>query len=134
MTQNKHLSYEERFQRRRDFVVSYQLQLDPRLDGRQSLRQGQRTDFCYAEDYTESSDLNIYMIYPEFLDQDGSVIRGTAEKIPDFGFAYMWILDEKLRSFHRERLNIGTAGFMVVGSFRIARLVVTNIDGMNDRT
>jgi hypothetical protein len=130
MASQKHTPYAKRSGRKWDFVVSYQLLLDPRLAGMESLRQGQKTDFCYEEDYTGNHGMTVYRIRPEFIGTDGQVILDMSAKIPESGLATMWILNSELRGLHRERLKVGSTGFMVVGPYRIARVVVKNLSGL----
>jgi hypothetical protein len=130
MASTRHIPYEQKSGRKCDFVVSYDLQLDPRLAGVEALRQGQRTDFCYEADYTGNMGMSVFMIWPEFLGPSGAVIEDTGVKIPESGFANMWIMTPELRATHKQRLKIGTVGYMVVGPYRIARVVVQDLSGL----
>jgi hypothetical protein len=71
----QHISYEERWKYQCDFVVTYRF-FTPEEGGRKSgpPGQGYKSDFMCAED--ESTD-RLYMIHPEFLDENNNVIVDT---------------------------------------------------------
>ena len=94
--------------------------------------QHMRSDFRYPETF---NDEGIWMIWPEFIDNDGNVILNF-ETLPESGRATMWILvrEEKYLKMHRERLKVGLVGELVVGSRVLARAKVTKILGLKNET
>ncbi len=103
--------------------------LTPDEGGRQSPAfNGIRWDFAYAED--EPAD-EIYMIWPEFLDEDG-VSFSTDRPLPvDRSLqARMRIVVPEMRVFHRRRIRPGTRFFCHEGSRRVAEGVVTRLTGL----
>lgn len=89
-----------------------------------------RWDFGYAEDNPLEPEHNlsatIYMIYPNFLDEDGTPIpkgiplRGTYK-------ARMHIVVKEMKEFHRSRLSVGVKFNCHEGSRIVARGVVTKL-------
>ncbi|EKR64109.1 hypothetical protein LEP1GSC036_0001 [Leptospira weilii str. 2006001853] len=70
------------------------------------------------------------MIWPEFLDSSGKVIRDRNNSVEISGQAYMWILVPEMRKFHRERIQIGTKGFAMEGNRKTAEYEVIEIIGL----
>lgn len=120
---SKHVPYEEEFNRKHDFVVEYEF-IDDQEDYTTSLCQGMRSDFCYEEDYGVKS---IYMIWPEFEDEEGHIILDTKTPIKKNGRARMWIMEEEKKDAHKERLKVGQIGFLVGGSHKIASVKVVEV-------
>jgi len=72
----------------------------------------------------------IWMIWPEFLDDQGQ--PWPEGPVPSEGVAHMFILNPANRvSVHRRRIQVGTKGFMVEGAKRVAECDVTRILGLH---
>jgi hypothetical protein len=104
---------------RADFKVTYRF-YDEKEGGRLRLPiQGYRSDFWY--DNPEHSGTNkVFMIWPEFEDENGDVIIDTNKQISKIGKAKMWIVNPKMRNYHKEKIEIGLKGFFMEGSRRVA--------------
>lgn len=127
-TRHIHVPYQERMGGLPDFEVSYKLTIDPELEGIKP-GQGMRSDFLYDGD-DPSSD-GIHIIWPEFLDNNGEVIRNKNINPAEEGRALMWILSPESREkIHRDRIKVGTKGYWVVGSKKLAKVTVTKILGL----
>lgn len=93
-----------------------------------------RWDFCYAEDNpledTRNLTADLFMIYPNFLDESGSSIQ---EGVPLSGTykARMHILIEDMKEYHRKRLSVGTQFNCHEGPTINARGVVTKLLGIS---
>lgn len=124
-TAHVHVPYSEVRNEEPDFEVRYLLDPEPAL-AVANPGQGMRSDFLYAGD--DPAVEGIHMIWPEFLDEEGNVICDKNIEPAKTGNAYMWIgPDEKVRSYHRARLKVGTHGYWVVGSKRLAKVEVTRL-------
>ncbi len=124
---NPHTPYQERSHRFPDFIVEYEIDLCDELEGSKP-GQGMRVDFLYDGDDPQVE--GIHMIWPEFLDDSGQVIRDTTPGIIALrGRANMWILDQNRRHYHADRIEIGTKGIWWRGG-RIAYVTVVNKDGL----
>ena len=87
--------------------------------------QDYRCDWAYEGDDIKKT--GIYMIYPEFVDNDGNVLEKNVQ-VPAEGFARMWILNKELRKMiHKTRIKIGTKGFFMEGNEHVAEAKVTRI-------
>ena len=47
------------------------------------------------------------MIWPEFEDEQQKIILDNTMSVPQSGTAKMWIINEKMRTFHCERVKVG---------------------------
>lgn len=125
-------SYAERTGHPPDFEVRY-LFLTLEQDGRRTGPpfQHYRCDWSYEGDDISKG---IYMIWPEFLAEDGSVLPdGVA--VPTSGIATMWILSHDLRlDVHRARIREGVKGCFMEGARRVAEAVVTRVLGLHTNT
>jgi hypothetical protein len=109
-----------------DFEVRYRL-LTPAEGGRRSPpRQHMRFDFLYEGDDRKRN--GAFMIWPEFLDDDGHP-RPEGE-VPPEGLAHMYILAPEMRATHQSRISLGTRGFMIEGPTKVAECQVTRILGL----
>lgn len=107
-----------------DFEVSYEFFPDVNI-----VFQGVRCDFLYEEDDPKKD--GVHMIWPEFLDNEGNVILDKSIPINRLGKATMWIgMHESRVKYHRSRLKIGTKGYWVAGSRKLAKVTVTKILGL----
>ena len=120
-----HSPYEEDQNRQPDFIVEYEIDLCEELKDAKP-HQGMRTDFLYHGDDPQVD--GIYMIWPELLDVNGGVIEDTSpNSVPNKGTANMWILSDEMREYHLKRLKVGTKGFWVRGSFKVANVTVIRL-------
>jgi hypothetical protein len=123
-----HVPYKDRTGSKADFEVEYVLDIDPEL-GSIILSQGMRCDFLYDGDNPKVD--GVHMIWPELLDENGSVILDKSISLDNSGKATMWIgLPETRAHTHRKRIKVGAKGSWVVGSKRIAKVTVTKIIGL----
>jgi len=123
-----HEPYDKRLGRQFDFKVKYRL-YKPEEGGRKTvLYQGIRYDFAYSDFGT--NDFNVYMIWPEFENENGQVITKDFEIIKETGTARMWIINDDIRTFHKDRIEIGTKGFMMEGNRKMGECEVTDIVGL----
>ena len=119
-------SYAEHFERLPDFRVRYRWLGQVGQRRPQKLFQYIRSDFCYAE-FAESQQFdNYFMIHPEFESETGKPLAED-DDVPSTGTAGMWIIVEKMRDFHRERIKVGVKGLMMGGSDRLAEVEVIEI-------
>ncbi|WP_129692005.1 hypothetical protein [Gottfriedia acidiceleris] len=118
--------YEERRGCPQDFNVQYRF-FSHEEGGRQSLpAQGYRCDFAYQED--DIKETGIYMIHPEFEDNDGNVILDDKISINRTGTARMWIVSPKIREeIHKHKIELGTKGYFMEGSRRVGVVEVIKI-------
>jgi len=122
--------YEERLNRTHDFEVRYRF-FTPDEGGRESgpPYQGYRSDWSYEGDEIEKT--GIYMIWPEFEDDNGIVIKGK-EKVRESGVARMWIVNPELvNEVHKKRIKVGVKGFFMEGSRKVAEAEVIRVVGLN---
>jgi hypothetical protein len=111
-----------------DFEVRYRF-LTPAEGGRRSPpRQHLRWDFLYEGDDPQRD--GIFMIWPEFIDDEGNP-RPEGE-VPSEGLAHMFILNPEMRPEHQRRISIGTRGFMVEGTKKVAECEVTRVLGLGE--
>ena len=91
--------------------------------------QGYRSDLHYeGEDMVKDG---IYMIWPEFLKADGSVILEEEVLIPKEGHAFMWILlFDKMRGYHKARATVGRRCWFMEGSRKVAEAQITEVLGI----
>jgi hypothetical protein len=116
--------------RRPDFDVKYRF-FSEKEGGRKSgpPRQGWRCPWAYEKDLAEKP-LQVFDIFPEFEDNKGGVLP-ELRLVPIEGIARMYILDPKLRIYHKQRIQLGTKGyFMEIG--KAAEAVVIRIVGLSD--
>ncbi|MEO3867182.1 hypothetical protein [Rheinheimera fenheensis] len=124
-----HYSYEDEQNRQPDFVVEYEIDLCDEMKNAKP-HQGMRTDFSYDGDDPQLD--GVFMIWPELLDENGQVIKDkTPGSAPHKGRANMWILSEEMREFHRKRIKVGTKGYWVRGSFKVANVTVIELGALS---
>jgi hypothetical protein len=125
----KHRPYEELRNRSCDFIVNYKF-YNEKEGGRKigTPIQGYRSDFMYAEDVVANrKELKMWMIHPEFLDQNGIVLLDKTIHVAESGKANMWIVNEALIEMHRKRIKIGQKGFFMEGPNKVAECEVIEI-------
>ncbi|MCC8411059.1 hypothetical protein LJ707_19115 [Mucilaginibacter sp. UR6-1] len=116
-----HTPYQERLSRLPNIRVKYRFKSEAE-GGRKSLPyQGIRFDFSYDESN------NLYIIYPEFEDENGYIILKDNIPVPCVGTALMWIINPESIPFHQEKIQIGTKGFFREGDNIIAECEVIEV-------
>ncbi|NIZ15723.1 hypothetical protein [Phaeobacter sp. HF9A] len=89
-----------------------------------------RWDFGYVEDNPPEPERNlgaeIYMIWPNFLDADGTPIEKGIPLIGTYK-ARMHILEKEMMDFHRKRISVGLKFNCHEGARIVARGVVTKL-------
>ena len=121
--------YEKIRNRKPDFLVEYQI-IPPEEGGPTRIPfQGCRTDLHYeGEDLQKDG---VYIIHPEFLNEDGSVILDDNVEIPLTGRAYMWIaFFEKMWNYHRQRATPGRRCWFMYGKMKVAHATVIEQIGL----
>lgn len=122
-----HVPYAEASGRMPDFEVEYEI--IGSSEENTNFTQGARCDFLYEGD--DPAVDGIHMIWPEFLDDQGNVILDKKIRPRLKGKATMWILDDNSRrNIHQKRLTVGTSGYWVAGTSKIAKVNVTKIIGL----
>ena len=125
-----HTPYQKRLKRSPDFIVEYVIAPEKELGGGKPT-QGMRLDFLYSGD--DPAVDGIHMIWPEILNEKGEVLLDTTPGIVSIkGKANMWVVDETFRSNHSMRLKVGTKGYWVRGSLRVARVTVLEIGSLKE--
>jgi hypothetical protein len=125
-----HTPYEERFKHKADFRVKYRF-YKPEECGRKILPyQGIRSDFWY--EHKDSEVNKIYMIWPEFEDENGNLILENDSPVRESGTARMWILVPEHRKYHKEHLKVGATGYFKEGIKSTAICEVIEIIGLNE--
>jgi hypothetical protein len=90
-----------------------------------------RCDWSYDGDDVSKG---IFMIWPEFLADDGSPLQEDAI-VPGSGFATMWIVSDDMRGqVHRAKIQEGVKGYFMEGARKIAETVVTRILGLHSNS
>lgn len=118
-----HIPYQQIRNRECDFIVQYRFLSSE--GGRKigNPMQGYRSDFLYSGD----KHTKIWMIWPEFLDINNNIILDKSTRVPTFGKAKMWIINEINQELHRERIKIGLKGYFVEGPHKVAECEVIQI-------
>jgi len=124
-----HESYEKKLGHPYDFKVRYRL-YKPEEGGRKTgvLYQGIRYDFAY-EDFGKS-DFNLYMIWPEFENEGGEIITADYELVRESGTARMWVAMDNMRTFHKNKMKLGTRGYFMEGNRKMGECEITEIKGL----
>ena len=89
--------------------------------------QGYRSDFMYDGDNPKTD--CIYMIHPEFMDDNKNVIIDLTVHSWN-GIANMWILNPNHIQYHKDRIKIGIKGFFMEGPTKTAECEVIEIVGL----
>ena len=124
-----HIAYEKVRNRECDFIVEYRF-FSPEEGGRKTGNpiQGYRSDFMYSDDENLKK---LWMIWPEFLDNDDNIILDKSLRVPTSGKAKMWILNEALIELHKGRIKIGLKAFFMEGRHKTAECEVIQIVNPN---
>ncbi len=123
-----HKPYDKQIGHSHDFEVEYRI-LTESEGGRKTLPyQGIRWDFWY--EYNGKHKGQLFMIWPEFLDENGQVITQKNCPVPSSGKARMWIVNDALRKYHQDKIRIGMKGNGHEGGTVVAKYVVSKIVGL----
>ena len=87
--------------------------------------QGYRSDFWY--EHPEHGESQIFMIWPEFENENGELLLNDAVSVPVSGTARMWILIPERRIYHQDKIKLGLRGYFMEGSRRVAECEVIEI-------
>ncbi len=90
--------------------------------------QGYRSNWLYEGDDPIAD--GIYMIHPEFLDEDGKSFQKN-RKVPAKGLARMVVVNPAKRPYHQKKIKVGTRGFFVEGNRKVAMATVTKVLGLH---
>lgn len=124
----KRKTYSEILNRKEDFKVHYRFYTQEEGGKRISMpHQGIRSDFYYEHDNHTLG--GVFIIWPEFEDDFGELIP-SGEVLKE-GIARMFIINDELRSYHKERIEIGTIGYFIEGG-RSAECEVIELIGLNE--
>jgi hypothetical protein len=124
-----HQLYEVRLKHPPDFRVSYRFYDESEGGTKFTPGQGYRSDFWYYHEEQPNPN-SIYMIWPEFEDEQGNVITDTEKRVNSVGTARMWVIVPKMRQMHRDRIRVGVKGYFMEGSRRVAECEVIEIIGL----
>lgn len=121
-----HQLYEEKLKHKADFRVKYNF-YSKEEGGRERLPyQGYRSDFWYEQNtYIETK--SIFMIWPEFEDENYEIILDNSIQVLKEGTARMWIVAEEIRHFHQKNIKVGLKGFLKEGSRSVAECEIIEI-------
>lgn len=116
-----------------DFLVSYRF-YSTAEGGRRALPyQGYRSDLRYEQNHSENGqdyDGN-YMVWPEFLTENGVLIEEAQTEVPVSGHAYMWVINYHVyRGIHRKLAVPGARCWFMEGSRRVAEAEVVEQIGL----
>lgn len=124
-----HQSVEERLNHPPDFRVSYRF-YDESEGGRKTTPgQGYRSDFSYYHEELPNP-YSVYMIWPEFEDEQGCIITSKEIKVNPKGTARMWVIVPEMRLMHRNKIKVGMKGYFMEGSRRVAECEVIEVIGL----
>ncbi|MBK0403849.1 hypothetical protein I5M27_12690 [Adhaeribacter sp. BT258] len=120
-----HRPYKEVFNRPADFRISYRIYTQEE-DGRYPLPfQGIRWNFWY--DHPEHKKGQLFMIYPEFEDENEQPITDLNLPINRQGFAKMWILNDDYINYHKGKMKNGTIGYFMEGNRKVGECEVIEL-------
>lgn len=121
-----HEPYGHRLKHPEDFKVKYRFYSKSEGGRKQLPFQGLRSDFWYEnENHTMKG---IFMIWPEFENENGVLIESGV--VLKEGIARMWIINDELRTYHQDRIGIGTKGYFMEGT-KTGECEVVEIIGLN---
>ena len=128
-----HIPYSEKTRHPADFRVSYRF-YSFEEGGRKTIPyQSIRSDFQFEPSYLsiEGYHAKVFIIWPEFEDENGKIILDNTKSVPVTGTARMWIINPETRPIHRGHIEIGLKGYFMEGSRRTAECTVIEIVGLN---
>ena len=120
-----HLPYMDRISGGPHFRVKYNF-FEKSDGGRLKMpSQGYRSDLFYEGD---DVNLGVYMVWPEFLDDDLNVITNINIPVSVSGYADMWIVDkDMIHTIHIEKLKVGAICYFMEGPRKVARAEIVSI-------
>jgi hypothetical protein len=125
-----HSSYVQKLKHAEDFRVKYKFYSEAE-GGRQILPfQGIRSDFWYPHPNHKLN--NIFMIWPEFEDENGDIILENDKSVNQQGTARMWIILPQRRSYHQDKIKVGIKGFFKEGNRSTGECEVIEIVGLSE--
>jgi hypothetical protein len=123
-----HTSYKLNLKHPPDFKVKYCF-LSKENGGRTTPpSQGYRSDFWY--EHPDHLKKQLFMIWPEFENENGEIIFQSDILVPNEGIARMWIVNSQWRAYHKEKIKIGLKGFFMEGQRKVAECEVIEIIGL----
>jgi hypothetical protein len=87
--------------------------------------QGYRSDFWYEHEAHAKN--SVFMIWPEFENENGEVILDSSLPINSAGTARMLIINAETRSYHLGKITTGMTGYFMEGNRRVAKCEVIEI-------
>jgi len=122
-----HQPYEEKTKHKADFRIKYRF-YKPEEGGRMKLPyQGIRFDFWY--EHPENKENSVFMIWPEFEDEEQDLILDQTNPVLESGTARMWVISSKMREYHRNKIKVGVLGYFFEAR-RVAECEVIEIIGL----
>lgn len=115
-----HTPYKDRLEHNADFKVKYRF-YGAEEGGRQATipYQGYRSDFFYDHPEHTHAD-QIFMIWPEFINEHGEVILDNEKSVPASGIAQTWVIAPERRPYHLDKIEVGLIGYFMEGPTRVA--------------
>lgn len=127
-----HTPYEQILGHIADFEVAYEFDISSEIESIMPF-QGMRCDFLYEGDKPSSD--GIHMIWPELQDKNNNIILDKRVTLETKGLATMWICQHEARMhIHQKRIKVGTVGYWVIGTCRLAKVKVTKVIGLFTNT
>lgn len=125
-----HKPYEEITRHQPDFRIMYRF-YSVEEGGRKIIPyQGIRSDFFYDHpDHNEKVNW-IFMIWPEFENENGQIILDNTKSVPSSGSARMWLISKGNRDYHCGRIKVGTKGHFHEGRKKTGECTVIEILGL----
>lgn len=119
-----HKPYKKGLNHKADFRVKYKFR-SPENGGRKTgpPYQGIRSDFSFVGE----PENKMYMIWPEFEDNEGNVLTYNDQSVPNEGTARMWIINNEMRPLHYDKIKIGVKGNFREGNLYSADCEVIEI-------
>ncbi len=124
-----HIAYEEIRGHIADFRVKYMFFIGEEGGRLGPPYQAYRSDFKYEHPLHDGHN-QLFMIHPEFEDDNGEIILEDKEQVSIIGTARMWILIPERRIYHEDKILIGTKGFFMEESRKVAECEVIEILGL----
>ena len=112
-----------------DFRVKYRFYTREEGGRAQLPFQGYRPDFWYEHSEHPGTD-QLFMIWPEFEDENQEVILDTLRPVPEAGTARMWIVVKERRHYHKDKIHTGLIGYFMEGNRKVAICEVIEIVGL----
>lgn len=123
-----HHPYEIKLGHPADFKVSYRFYSEEEGGRVYPPFQGIRFDFWYTHPHHIMK--GVFMIWPEFEDASGNLILDLSHPVPLQGIARMWIINDALRPYHQDKIEIGARGYFLEGSRKVADCEIIELVGL----